>query len=324
MILIFSTINDTSTQYVLNWLNFYKAEVILINELNAIVDIIFDINSNTGDNSFSVTLENGTKFSSGDITVVWYRRGLYFFKYQFQELKGKENFDPLFCHLKEEYEKLTQYMFFCIKEKTIGNYDLQTINKLIILKEAQKAGFKIPETRVLTNAKNAFKFKHINKNISEVITTEYLRKILYNRTSVQKKYNTQTFFPSLIQREILKIVELRVFIFLNKIFCVAIFPPKNGFLTNDIRDFTGKEIFRTFPYNIPNRLKLTIGMLLDNISCNTCSIDIIGDQDGNYYFLELNPVGQFGSIAAQAGFNIEKYIAQNLIKNAKSKKRIYQ
>jgi glutathione synthase/RimK-type ligase-like ATP-grasp enzyme len=44
------------------------------------------------------------------------------------------------------------------------------------------------------------------------------------------------------------------------------------------------------------------------------AIDMIKGKDGQYYFLEVNPQGEWGMLQKELGFPIAERIADNLIK----------
>ena len=48
------------------------------------------------------------------------------------------------------------------------------------------------------------------------------------------------------------------------------------------------------------------------IGLNTGSIDMILTPEGDYYFLEVNPVGQFGMISHPCNFYLEEKVANFL------------
>jgi D-alanine-D-alanine ligase-like ATP-grasp enzyme len=58
---------------------------------------------------------------------------------------------------------------------------------------------------------------------------------------------------------------------------------------------------------------------MDNFNLNTGSIDIIKDNNGEYIFLEVNPVGQFGMTSIPCNFYLEKKIAEYLISSTLDK-----
>ena len=53
---------------------------------------------------------------------------------------------------------------------------------------------------------------------------------------------------------------------------------------------------------------------MNEIDLNTGSIDLLLTGKGDYYFLEVNPVGQFEWLNYYGNFFLEKKIAEELIK----------
>lgn len=59
---------------------------------------------------------------------------------------------------------------------------------------------------------------------------------------------------------------------------------------------------------------------MNNLKLKNGSIDIIRGVDNNYYFLEVNPVGQFGMVSNPCNYNIEEKFALKLIELQNEKK----
>ena len=55
---------------------------------------------------------------------------------------------------------------------------------------------------------------------------------------------------------------------------------------------------------------------MENLYLNFGSLDFIVDKNYNFYFLEINPVGQFGMTSTPNNYQIEKEVA--LILNKKN------
>ena len=47
----------------------------------------------------------------------------------------------------------------------------------------------------------------------------------------------------------------------------------------------------------------------------TGSIDLIKSVDGEYIFLEINPIGQFGMVSNPCNYPLERKVAEWLVKN---------
>lgn len=311
MIVIFSTQDDFSTQKVSEWLQYKRINPVVINELNPITDLLFKLNQKKSD--LTITLKNGLSFSTSEINIIWYRRGLYFFNFSFLKLKEYKHLSPFFHNLKDEYEKFTEYFFDKLKSKTIGDFSFSNPNKLMVLDAAVKHGLKIPSSRVINNRSDSFDCGHINKNISEVLHTVYDGKVMYNRTTIQDKYESDKFFPSLIQVNIEKYCELRVFYFADTFFTMATIASHNRVLKTDTREITGSTDSYQFPFSLPIQIAKQLQSLIRSLRFTTCSIDMIIDKNYEYYFLEINPIGQFSNLSQICNYNIEKFIATKLI-----------
>jgi hypothetical protein len=316
MIIIFSTHEDQSTQKVADWLLHYQQQPVIINELNPIIDIFIDIKPK-GEDTVFFTLQSGQTIAEKDIKVVWYRRGLYYLKFPYNSLQRKPRYRALYQHLKAEYDALTQFLFFRLQNKTIGDYNQSSPNKLFVLEMARKAGLTIPSTRIISNKKNRFKQPHISKNITEVLNLPYKGKLLYNRTTMQATYKEAHFFPSLIQCNIKKYGELRVFFFLDTFFTMAILPITGNQLKTDNRDITATEYLHRVAFSLPLAIEKKLTKLIQTLGYTTCSIDMIVDDRFNYHFLELNPVGQFDNLATLCHLDIDQFIAKKLIEYEK-------
>jgi len=49
------------------------------------------------------------------------------------------------------------------------------------------------------------------------------------------------------------------------------------------------------------------------VGLNCASIDLIKSTNGKYYFLEINPVGQFGMVDFPCNYGLHKIVAEELI-----------
>jgi hypothetical protein len=312
MILIFSVHQDLATQKVIDWLIHFKNKPIIINEINPIVDITWEQTSGKTSH-LRMKLKNGIQINSDDVSVVWYRKGIYFLNFLFTPIAKIDHLNDVYINLREEYQRLSEIIFDEFKTKAIGQYDTALPNKLRVLKIANGVGLNIPDTRIISNKEDAFACEHINKNISEIISTTYQGHILYNRTTLQSKYNEENFYPSLIQKYISKYCELRIFFFVDKFFTMAIKPVNGKSLEVDNRDITGATFYHRFNFELPSKIQAKLKAMFRILGYSTCSVDMIIDTEFNYHFLEINPVGQFSALSAFCNFNIEKYIATKLI-----------
>ena len=63
---------------------------------------------------------------------------------------------------------------------------------------------------------------------------------------------------------------------------------------------------------MPIEIENNLAELMKHLNLNSGSIDLIYGCDKKYYFLEVNPVGQFGMTSYPCNYYIEKKIANYL------------
>lgn len=82
------------------------------------------------------------------------------------------------------------------------------------------------------------------------------------------------------------------------------------FINNDSRLYKNK---RLIPINLPEYIVDKIFLLSLKTELNTGSIDFLYSlKENEYYFLEINPVGQFGFLSYQFNGEIDYEIAKFL------------
>ncbi len=214
--------------------------------------------------------------------------------------------------LKDNYDLTGSYL------KEVENYKL---TNLVI---ARNCGFKIPNSLITTSKKDILLFYKKYKNIitKDIRYSPTLKYKDYIYTSngtlkVQKKDLNKlkkSFFPIFFQQEIKKQIEIRVFIFKKKVFSMAIFSQSSKTTSLDYRNYDKKNPNRLVPFNLPKQMKNKILKFMKLIDLNTGSIDLILDPKGDYYFLEINPQGQYDWLSENCNYYIEQTIAKYLMK----------
>ena len=122
-----------------------------------------------------------------------------------------------------------------------------------------------------------------------------------------------TFSPTCFQKYIDKQFEVRVFYLKGKLYSMAIFSQMNEKTKIDFRNYDYGNPNRTVPYQLPKSIEEKIKKILLYLKYDTCSIDIIYSTDNEYYFLEINPSGQFEWLSENCNYYIEKDIAKYLL-----------
>jgi glutathione synthase/RimK-type ligase-like ATP-grasp enzyme len=116
------------------------------------------------------------------------------------------------------------------------------------------------------------------------------------------------FFYSLFQNKILKKFEIRIFFIFDSFFPLALF------YDNDIDDYRANydKIECMSPINLPNEILEKLKHFTKKNNFTTGSIDMMF-ADNEYYFLEINPSGQFGFVSNIYNTSLEKEIIDSLL-----------
>lgn len=198
------------------------------------------------------------------------------------------------------------------------------VNKYDVLVKAKNVGMTIPPTLVSGNRNEVRDFLEMH---NENIITKSLYNIIPLEGAVEEgfviKCYTQKvqnisempehFFPTLFQKNIEKKYELRIFYLDGKCYSAAILSQQDN---NSQQDFRNAEIDspnRVVPYNLSPELTAQVIELMRAVDLNTGSLDFMVGMDGVPYFLEINPVGQFGWINSYCNFGISDALAQKMI-----------
>ena len=84
---------------------------------------------------------------------------------------------------------------------------------------------------------------------------------------------------------------------------------------DDVKRNFASEHIQWIPFKFPDEIENKIRLFMNKISLNTGSIDMIKTVDGEFTFIEVNPVGQYIAPSNRCNFNLEKLIT--LKKNEK-------
>jgi ATP-GRASP peptide maturase of grasp-with-spasm system len=208
-----------------------------------------------------------------------------------------------------------------INEKAywITDYRAAVVNKLEVLTIAKKCGLKIPYT-FITNNKQDLKEAAGNESIISKSITEsvfFTTKNHYYQMLTQDVSHTgeipDLFFPSLIQRNIDKDYELRIFYLEEEFYPMAIFSQNDRQTSVDFRNYNLKRANRNVPCKIPEEEKRRLLKFTKAVNLNCGSIDMIKDTQGDYIFLEVNPNGQYGMVDVPCNYKLNRRIAQQLL-----------
>jgi ATP-GRASP peptide maturase of grasp-with-spasm system len=323
MILIVSESDDGNTDKVIDWLLSMKINCIRINTVDFIDNIELELH-NDKKNKLILWVRN-KKINIDELTGFYFRKGFIAAPRFESELKhNSELHTSINEHLLSEWSTLEE---FVVRElykmnNTLGSYTNGDINKLYALECAKKVGLSIPNTIVTTRRKSLENFHSeykdiITKNIQDVLCfriNDSSHKQLTNTTNKKDIAEMSTrFMPSLLQKNIEKKYELRIFYLKKKFFSMAIFSQVDDLTKTDYRNYNNDYPNRTVPYQLPNELQDKLIRLMEILEIDTGSIDMIVTKSNEFVFLEVNPCGQYDMISVPCNYYLDKEIALELI-----------
>lgn len=321
MILVISQNKDLSTDKVFEWLlEFGFKDVVRINE----DDSLSILNFNIKEAVCKIKLKDRI-IDFSDVRFFWFRRGNIHKRIKVkEELINSKIGTQLTAFLDSEWNISRQFILNRLQEKkSLGNSCKIKVSKLENLLKAYQCGLCIPDTIVSDCNKILHDFTKkslsITKPISEVTDIMYLNQYIDLSTKrigqFISKQNLR--FSSLLQNEIEKWFELRVFINYREIFAMAIFSQNNETTKLDYRNYDREKMNRKVPYLLPRKIQKKILLLMDECGLDTGSIDLIVTPNKEYIFLEVNPTGNIEMVSEACNYYCEKSIAESILKKMK-------
>ena len=326
MILVLSyNTYEQCTDPVIEWLRFYKAEYIKVN----IQDLITKNQRYVVNPTKKEIIIDGVNYYN-KINVVWNRR-----------FRNKLNFvgnlkDSLSRQLNaesnSEIETLSDYLRYLLKDKVWSpQEDIYFENKLVLHQIAKECGLLVPEKRIINNKSDLLKFYNESENgliskpmaYSGYYIKDDITYLMYTIDYDLEMINQldDFFFPTLFQEKVVADYEIRNFYNDGEHYPTAILLDKTNRALDIKLNYTAKRI-NWNTYSLPEEVKQQLNLFMTKANLNTGSIDLIKDISGKYFFIEVNPAGQFLAPSKRCNYNIEKIIAEWLIK--KDKQETYE
>ncbi|MDR2237993.1 MAG: hypothetical protein LBE92_17865 [Chryseobacterium sp.] len=308
MILIISADNDTMTDAICTWLSRQEKHFVRLNENQIIEAVSFDFRNSV----FEITIDH-LKYDLKNFKSVFYRNGSLVYGGFTGEIDAQ-----LLPFFNAELHSVTHFIYYFLEKsgaKVYGNLMTKEVNKLEVLHLAQELDFKIPDTYIFSQTRDIIQLnpsqKYITKSISEMAQILHDGELYLNYTreidpaEISSEYGN--ILPTLIQEKVEKDYEIRAFFFEKKIWAVATFEFTEEIDTRNTNHSDKKHL----PVQLPGALKKKIKTLAKRLNINCGTLDLL-KSGSDYYFLEVNPLGQFHSVSLYGNYQIEKYIADLL------------
>lgn len=309
-VLIVSESDDTPTNSICSWLNYYKVPYERLNDEvgnRSIKQIVIQ------NNNSKIVISHGNKlYNLLDYKLIWFRRGHLKFPFYFskEDIKDSKMSEIILKQLVSEKTSVENFIEDSIKDKSINLPSKYNCDKLTAMRIAKDCGFIIPDSiffngTVFLNNKKRYFIKpnaiNLNSYSEELLNIYSPHKVVKNKSEINSKL-------TLIQNYIDKKFELRVFYFCEYIYTVAIMSQSSKSTKHDSRNIENKNI-RYIPFKLDKSIKERIKNFMQKLQIESGSIDMVYTNNNNYVFLEVNPAGQFDYIGGRTGKCIENDIA---------------
>ena len=274
---------------------------------------------NINEDFFELTDEFGTTINSKEIKAVWHRKAW--------GITVPEELDEDYTKIfMKEYASLRYNLFTLLEDvpwiNPLQNENKIDGNKLHQLKLAKKNNLTIPKTIFSNDSEKITNFFHESCNgkmvaklhgvISKSMGGEnFLSTNIIDENSLQNIADIE-YCPMIFQPYIEKEYELRIVYLDGEFFTGKINNSENA----DWRIAQGNYFWSA--YDLPENIKANITSMMKEMGLYIGAIDMIKGKDGNYYFLEVNPQGEWGMLQKELHFPIAERIADNLIKRMKT------
>lgn len=312
MVLIFSVQGDLSTSDVIEWILYFKECCFRINnvhELNSLLELY----------PFLSVPETKKKFTS-----VWYRNSPNVFL-PATIMDNKKTDKDIREYVYSEQHGLFEAVYSALEGyRWLGDWTNSSPGKFKQLLVAESVGLTIPKSAIICTKEQLYEFVKNNGNIIlkpikdissiEIEGEYYFQYTKYLKNKDIKKLKN-TFFPCLIQKRINKNLEIRTFYIDGQFYSMAICSTFDQQTQMDYRRYNDLYPNRVVPYRLPSEIEQNLLTFMTEMNLNCGSIDLILDTSGKYYFLEANPVGQFGMVSIPCNYYLEREIAKFLTRN---------
>lgn len=311
MVVVFSIDRDPSTNDVCDWIAHLGHDILRI---NSVQDICSFLSKN------NVVLDSNNILDD-IINSVWYRRrpSTILKRDVFENTLTQTTVDDF--HRSEQQAVFQTFCALLSHKRWLNNWNNSSPGKIEQLLVAFSIGLKIPPTAIIGNKTDLYDFlisngEIITKPIQDVrnVTVDDIQYSQYT-APIRKKdiaAMSYTIFPGLFQKNIKKNMEIRSFYLDGRMFSMAICSSFDKQTKTDFRRYNDKYPNRRIPYQLPIAIEEKIHMFMNRMNLNCGSIDLILGSDGEYYFLEVNPVGQFGMVSYPCNYYLEREMANFL------------
>jgi ATP-GRASP peptide maturase of grasp-with-spasm system len=319
MILILSESNDCTTSLVMEWLLAAGKKAVRLNECDRMTAFTI-VNGNAHLRFWQLSTGQTIDVDLQQVEMFWFRKRSFNLK---QWTEQQFNNTWIDNYIDTELKVSAAYLHFLLSQKpNLAVFFTATMNKLVVNHLASAVGLRIPHYVIATQKESLGRFltDHengcITKSIGETFFAQVSDGFVVSYTEPAGKADLQQYgddtMPVLLQNKVDKKYELRIFYLNGVCHSSAIFSQNDKQTAVDFRKYNYAKPNRTVPFALPAAVAEKIHLLMQQLKLKTGSIDMLVDRQGEYIFLEVNPVGQFGMVSEPCNYFLEQKVAQFL------------
>lgn len=303
--LIISNSNDFTSDFICIRLNKLKKRYLRINRDEfSEYNIVWNIN--TGE--LNIVIEGVNYLINNTLEAIYYRAPVYI---RYYSKSTKE--DQLY---KSQWMAFIKNLMYFDNAIWINNPAMtyKAENKMLQLKYAKQIGFNIPMTRVINSSCDELESntKYIIKSI-DTLLLRYDEKeaFLYSNILEGSKINSAelNLSPIVVQEFLNPKIDLRVTVIKDQVYTAKIVKDGKGVYDDWRKE---KDNVKFLSYKLPRDIEEKCILLVKKLGLIYGGIDLAIVND-KYYFIEINPTGEWAWLIDNPGFNIDEKIVDVLI-----------
>lgn len=322
MIILLSNHRDRSTEMVARWLYRLEAPYLFLSDL--------DLRQATLDLPRERLYVKDVELDLCEPHTLWLRRPFSYHETGLHRYLEEQVDKSLALLLRQELSSFVEYLYLKLVSRAkylLGNPEPYSTNKLCELEAALRVGFTIPETRVISSKAELLDFMAQNPML--IVKSVFNATTIYPKDKAFSMFTTrlkpedlpklpERFTPSLVQAEIEKAYELRVFYLDGRCYAMVICSQEYEATSVDFRHKQEVTPMRMESIALSEGIEKQIRHFMEMMNLKVGSLDFVQSVAGEFYFLEVNHAGQFDLLEKQCNYGIYKHIAEQLIAHHKA------
>jgi len=304
MILILSNHLDLSTQNVCKWLKYEGTDFYYLG-----IEYFFKVfKGELGDSAVNECLLN-----IKNAKVIWNRKWVY----GVLDASIRDDFKNNVAL--SEFKAYCNHLFWTLRDRIwVDRMENIGVDKLTQLEIANSLGLITLPYILCTQKENLQQFLDNNdivicKSLGTTVSVNENgeSKTTFTNTITRNNINTlpNHFGLSFFQQFCDKSFDVKVVVLGEKFFPIGINSQENVKTKVDFRRYDWDNPNRLFSIRLPPDISSGIIKLMKSLNLKYGVVDFVVSKKNEYYFLEVNPIGQFSYLSSYSSFNIEKEFA---------------